>query len=181
MLRRLLIWRVGIGYWLFAFLFIVPAFLFGSLANSLFGGDPLSLKDMKPAFGILPMFIIFFIVARLGQELGWTGFLVPRLQARFSAFTSCFIRAFLVGVWHLPLFLYARLQHPAITKAESRSKEPVYWLRMSQLYKRMILGDNYIYNQKQFMQKLINPVLNVDSKLPVHGGKSYEYYFNNKM
>jgi membrane protease YdiL (CAAX protease family) len=114
MLSRLLIWRVGIGYWLFAFLFLIPAVLLGSLLNPIFNGDPLSFNNLKPAFDILPMFISFFIVAGLGQELGWTGFLTPRLQARYSALTSCVIRAVLGGLWHLPLFLYSRLQHPAL-------------------------------------------------------------------
>jgi membrane protease YdiL (CAAX protease family) len=115
MLRRLLIWRVGIGYWLFAFLFLVPAILLGSMANPLFNGDPLSFNNIRPAFDILPMFIIFFIVAGLGQELGWTGFLMPRLQARYGALTSCVIRAILGGIWHLPLFLYSRLQPPELS------------------------------------------------------------------
>ncbi len=114
MLRRLLIWRVGIGYWLFAFLFLVPAFLLGSVVNPVFNGDPLSFNNMRPTFEILPMFIGFFIVAGLGQELGWTGFLTPRLQARFGALTSCVIRAILGSLWHLPLFLYSRFQHPAL-------------------------------------------------------------------
>jgi len=114
MLSRLLIWRVGIGYWLFAFLFLIPAVLLGSLLNPIFNRDPLSFNNLKPAFDILPMFISFFIVAGLGQELGWTGFLTPRLQARYSALTSCVIRAILGGLWHLPLFLYSRLQHPAL-------------------------------------------------------------------
>jgi membrane protease YdiL (CAAX protease family) len=115
MLKRLLIWRVGIGYWLFAFLFLVPAILLGSMANPLFNGDPLSFSNMRPAFGILPMFIVFFIVAGLGQELGWTGFLMPRLQARYSALTACVIRAILGGIWHLPLFLYSRRQLEALS------------------------------------------------------------------
>jgi membrane protease YdiL (CAAX protease family) len=114
MLSRLLIWRVGIGYWLFAILFLVPAILLGSVVNPLFNGDPISFSNMKPAFEILPMFISFFIVAGLGQELGWTGFLTPRLQARFGALTSCVIRAILGGIWHLPLFLYSRSQLPAL-------------------------------------------------------------------
>jgi membrane protease YdiL (CAAX protease family) len=114
MLRRLLLWRVGIGYWLFTLLFLVPVILVGSLVNPIFNGDPLPFNNMKPSFGILPMFIGFFIVAGLGQELGWTGFLIPRLQARFGALTSCVIRAILVGIWHLPLFLYSRFQHPAL-------------------------------------------------------------------
>jgi membrane protease YdiL (CAAX protease family) len=57
------------------------------------------------------MFIVFFIVAGLGQELGWTGFLMPRLQAHFGALASSVIRAILTGVWHLPLLIYSGL-HP---------------------------------------------------------------------
>jgi membrane protease YdiL (CAAX protease family) len=114
MLSRLLIWRVGIRYWLFAVLFIVPAILFGSLLNPLFNGDPISFSNMKQAFNIVPMFIVFFIVSGLGQELGWTGFLIPRLQARFGALTSCAIRAILIGIWHLPLLIYLGLQPYAL-------------------------------------------------------------------
>jgi membrane protease YdiL (CAAX protease family) len=109
MLRRVLIWRVGTGYWLFAILFLVPAFLLGSLVNRLFKGDPISLST-KPAFNILPLFVVFFVVAGLGQELGWTGFLTPRLQARFGAFASSVIRAILVLIWHLPLLIYSGSQ-----------------------------------------------------------------------
>ena len=114
MFRRLLIWRVGIGYWLFAILFLIPAIFLGSLLNPLFNGDPISFSNIKPSFEILLMFISFIIVAGLGQELGWTGFLTPRLQAHFSALTACIIRAIFGGIWHLPLFFYARLQPPAL-------------------------------------------------------------------
>lgn len=109
MLSRLLIWRVGIGYWLFALFFLVPTVLLGSVVNPLFNGNPLSFGNLQPPFQIVPMFIIFFMVAGLGEELGWTGFLIPRLQARYSALTSSLIRAVLWGLWHLPLLLYSRL------------------------------------------------------------------------
>jgi membrane protease YdiL (CAAX protease family) len=114
LLHRLLIWRVGIGYWLFAFLFVLPVLLLGFLTNPLFGGDPLSLSSIHPPFPLLPMFLIFFLVAGVGEELGWTGFLIPRLQARYSALTSSIIRGVLWGFWHVPLWLYARLGHPAM-------------------------------------------------------------------
>ena len=112
MLSRLLIWRVGIGYWLFALLFIVPVIVFGSMFNPLFSGDPISFSKIESVFSIVLLFISFFIVAGLGQELGWTGFLMPRLQARYSALVSCIIRAVLVAVWHLPVFIYSWLQPP---------------------------------------------------------------------
>lgn len=114
MLKRLLIWRVKIGYWLFGLFFIIPAVILGSLLNPIFNGDSFSFSDMQSPFQILPMFFTFVVVAGIGQELGWTGFLAPRLQARFHALTSCLIRAVLVGLWHLPLFLYSSQQNPAI-------------------------------------------------------------------
>jgi membrane protease YdiL (CAAX protease family) len=109
MLKRLLIWRVGIGYWLFALFFLVPAAYAGSQANRLFGSSALTLSDLVPGLDIIPMLILFFFIAGLGQELGWTGYLLPRLQARHSALTSSAIRALLAGIWHLPLLLYASL------------------------------------------------------------------------
>jgi membrane protease YdiL (CAAX protease family) len=114
MWKRLRIWRVGIGYWLFALLFLAPAFLLGSAANPLFGGDRLAISDIKPGLDIVPMFLAFAIVAGLGEELGFTGFLLPRLQARHSALTSAAIRAAVAGLWHLPLFLYSGPGHPAL-------------------------------------------------------------------
>lgn len=115
MLDRLRMWRVKMAYWLIAFLLPIPAILLGSLANPLFNGDRLSFNNLRPAFEILPMFIVFFIVAGLGQELGWTGFLMPRLQAHWGALTSCIIRAILGGIWHLPLFFYSMLQPSAFS------------------------------------------------------------------
>jgi|GEM_PF-534305 len=110
---RVLIWRIGIGYWLFALLFLVPVIIIGSLANPFFNGDPFSLTDLRLSFDILPMFIGFMIVAGLGQDIGWTGFLLPRLQARYSALTSALIRAGLILVWHIPLLLFSRVRPSA--------------------------------------------------------------------
>lgn len=114
MFSRLMVWRVGIGYWLFAFFFLVPAILIGSAFNPLFGGDTFSFTNLKPAFPIFPMFVAFFALSGVGQELGWTGYLAPRLQARYSALTACAIRAVLSSIWHIPLFLFARFDPRAL-------------------------------------------------------------------
>jgi membrane protease YdiL (CAAX protease family) len=114
MVRRLLIWRVGMGYWLFALLFLIPTVLIGSLANPLFNGDRLSLGNFEPAFPIVPMFVVFFIAAGLGQELGWSGYLTARLQAHYGALTASVIRAVLTALWNLPLFLSLRADHASL-------------------------------------------------------------------
>jgi membrane protease YdiL (CAAX protease family) len=111
---RLLIWRVGIGYWLFAVLFLPVAVLVGLLLNPLFGGEAVGFSNMQPLYQIVPMFILFIITAGLGEELGWTGFLTPRLQDRYSALVSSIIRGVLWGFWHIPLFIYSGLDHPSL-------------------------------------------------------------------
>ena len=114
LLGRLLIWRVGIGWWLFAVLFLGVAVLVGLYLNPLFGGETADFSNMQPLYQIVPMFIIFVITAGLGEELGWTGFLTPRLQARYSALFSSLIRGVLWGFWHIPLFLFSGLDHPSL-------------------------------------------------------------------
>ena len=111
---RLLIWRVGIGYWLFAVFFLPVAVIVGLLLNPLFSGETVDYSNMQPLYQIVPMFILFIITAGLGEELGWTGFLTPRLQARYSALVSSLIRGVLWGFWHIPLFLFSGLDHPSL-------------------------------------------------------------------
>jgi membrane protease YdiL (CAAX protease family) len=114
MFSRLLIWRVGIGYWLFALFFVLMAVIIGSLFNPLFQGDSISLQQLEPAFNIPLMFFSFFIISGLGQELGWTGFMLPRLQSRFSALKAAIIRTIFAGIWHLPIFIYSVIKPQAL-------------------------------------------------------------------
>jgi membrane protease YdiL (CAAX protease family) len=42
-----------------------------------------------------------------GEEVGWRGFALPRLQARHSALTSALLVSGVWAAWHLPLFAFA--------------------------------------------------------------------------
>jgi membrane protease YdiL (CAAX protease family) len=86
----------------------------GSLLNPFFNGQPVSFSHLKLPISILPMFVIFFIVAGLGQEVGWTGFLLPRLQTQYSAFVSSLVRTFFVVIWHIPLLIFTYRQPDVI-------------------------------------------------------------------
>jgi hypothetical protein len=105
LLGRLVIWRVGIQWWAFALLFtIIPSVAALYLFN-LLGGPEVDWSGLKPLFSVVPMFIVLTIFAGMGEEFGWRGFALPRLQARHNALVSSLIVGLVWGIWHIPLFL----------------------------------------------------------------------------
>jgi membrane protease YdiL (CAAX protease family) len=109
LLGRLLIWRVNPLWYLVVFL--GPAALAGGVVglNALMGGPALSLG--MPLFGVLTYLAIsIFPGSALGEEIGWRGYALPRLQSRMSALSAALILAPIWGMWHLPLFVAGWLQ-----------------------------------------------------------------------
>lgn len=68
-----------------------------------------------PAFGTfgvaLPLLFTITVIGTavwtLGEELGWRGFLFPRLQERFGFHGACLISGVIWAVWHYPGLLWA--------------------------------------------------------------------------
>ena len=54
---------------------------------------------------IVILFLPNLIGGPLGEEGGWRGYALPRLQRRFSPATSSIILGFLWANWHLPLIV----------------------------------------------------------------------------
>jgi membrane protease YdiL (CAAX protease family) len=52
-------------------------------------------------------FFAFSVVpgSALGEEIGWRGYVLPRLQSRMSALSAALLIAPIWGLWHLPLWL----------------------------------------------------------------------------
>src|SRR5262245_53655586 len=75
LLGRFLIWRVGIQWWAFVLLFpIIPSVAALYLFN-LFGGPAVDWSGLKPLSSVVPMIIMLTILAGMGEEFGWRGFL----------------------------------------------------------------------------------------------------------
>ncbi|MFC1771157.1 type II CAAX prenyl endopeptidase Rce1 family protein [Candidatus Margulisiibacteriota bacterium] len=106
LLGQLLVWRVGIKWWFLVLFFLVPTTLIGFFITGVVIGSPLNPVNFMPIIAIIPMMLVYFVMAGLGEEIGWRGFMLPRLQAKYSAFISSLIIAVIWGVWHFPLFLY---------------------------------------------------------------------------
>ena len=104
-------WRVGIGYAIFAIL--APPILFAIavvVSRLLQGAWPdLSLLgdiDYLPRPGILGVLGLWLLTFGLGEETGWRGFALPRLQAGRSAFSAALLIGVLHTFWHLPAFFF---------------------------------------------------------------------------
>ena len=101
LLSRLLRWRVSVRWYAVALL----------AAPLLFTAIPLALSLLFPEFlpgifitddkaSLLLMGIAAGLSAGIFEELGWTGFAIPRLKLRYSVLTTGLIVGFLWGAWH---------------------------------------------------------------------------------
>jgi membrane protease YdiL (CAAX protease family) len=60
-----------------------------------------------PRLGILTYVVANIAAYGFGEEIGWRGYLVPRLQQRASMIRASLIVAAVWAIWHLPLFAFA--------------------------------------------------------------------------
>jgi uncharacterized protein len=154
LLRRLLLWRVGLQW--YAFVLLWPALL--SLAASglaVLFGDPApdfahppvlrfaSLPPEAKGIGLLVLLPVaflqqFFLGSSMGEELGWRGYALPRLQARHSALLASIVLGLLWGLWHLPLFL---------TQGDPRASIPLGWWMAGIVLASIVY--TWVYNHTQ--------------------------------
>ena len=104
LLARFLIWRFHVGWWLAALLLPAVAALGAVLLSGLFGGRSLDLRSLQPVYTLIPLLVIKVIQAGVGEEFGWRGFALPRVQRRHSALTASIIVGLMHGLWHWPLY-----------------------------------------------------------------------------
>ena len=103
LLHRLLIWRVGVGWWV-AIVLVSALALGGVGLNVLLGGQSPDVTVTIP--GAVALFVFFLFPGSAGgEEIGWRGFALPHLQAARSALGASLVLGVVWGIWHLPLYL----------------------------------------------------------------------------
>jgi hypothetical protein len=105
LLGRVVRWRVSPIWYAVALLGPVVMYLAAMALHVLAGGRPPDLRALVhtlPAAAVATVY--FFVVAGLGEEVGWRGYALPALQARYGALLSSTILGVLWASWHLPLF-----------------------------------------------------------------------------
>ena len=96
--------RARIGLSSYVVIFGLPVLLCAvALAIMWALGWPISLPPPGAWRELPERFIFIFLFIGLGEEPGWRGFALPRLQKRHTALVASLILAPVWALWHLPL------------------------------------------------------------------------------
>jgi membrane protease YdiL (CAAX protease family) len=105
LLKRCVAFRVSAVWWLIA---ISLPFLISAVAFVLVGASSSGVGaiDVRAFSGYLaPAVLMAFTTGPLGEELGWRGYLTPRLLETTNALVASLVVGFLWAIWHVPLYL----------------------------------------------------------------------------
>ena len=101
--RSIVRWRVAPRWYAIAIglpiLFVVvESIVFGLLGNPL---DPSRIPGAL--VGFVPSLVFLTLIAGLGEEPGWRGFALPRLEVRYVPVVATLVLGLAWAFWHLPL------------------------------------------------------------------------------
>jgi len=108
-LRKFLIWRVSPRWYLYVLVLPVCAY---ALAVLIHVRPPVDL--LAGLRGVPFAWLIALPFGPLGEELGWRGFLLPRLLERFEATTATLIVGLVWTVWHVAAFTFPGAAIPSV-------------------------------------------------------------------
>jgi membrane protease YdiL (CAAX protease family) len=107
LLRRYVQWRFGLPWYLVALagplllLLLAVAALYGTAALPPLGEQGITIG----AAYLITLIVNLFIGGILGEEPGWRGFALPRLQERYGPLLGSVVLSLFWSLWHLPLIV----------------------------------------------------------------------------
>lgn len=95
------------------FLLVPCIYLITLFLNAKFGQTPIDFSTVfahrifGPSANLALFIVPFFVVDAIsnGEEIGWRGYVLPRLQAKHNALVSSLIVGVIWGLWHIPKYV----------------------------------------------------------------------------
>jgi membrane protease YdiL (CAAX protease family) len=106
LLAKIALWRVGLTW--YAAVVLLPLLLaLASLGLYVMLGHPWPPFAMLGKWYLLPLAFVQVLLlgGPLEEELGWRGFALPHLQAKYGALEASLIVGVMWALWHLPAYL----------------------------------------------------------------------------
>jgi uncharacterized protein len=172
---RLFRWRVG-ARWYAVALLLVPLLMAADLFafSFLFDDFSLSLVTTDDKFGLLLTGIIVGLLIGTFEEVGWTGFAIPRLRLSYSVLSTGSIVGLIWGAWHFPMFWeagsFAAALPLALLLARLFSWLPAYRVLMVWVYDRTgsVLLAIFMHASLLATQLILQPTTDSDALMLGH-------------
>ena len=106
LLRSLIHWKVSAKWYVFIGVVPIIIYVISTFISPLFG-YPLPTLNVWEGIKSIPFWVLVALpFGPMGEELGWRGFLLPKLLETHSAFKSTFLVGLAWGFWHLASFTF---------------------------------------------------------------------------
>ncbi|MCP4419843.1 MAG: CPBP family intramembrane metalloprotease [Chloroflexi bacterium] len=101
-------WRVSLKLWVIAIFGSAALYLIGLGVHLFLGGEPPPFIMIKEELNLIPLYLIMVVLmpwnGPVGEEFGWRGYALPKLQNKYGALTASLVIGAIWGIWHLPSF-----------------------------------------------------------------------------
>ena len=105
-LKRLTIWRMSSGWWVFLIIGVPGLFYLAALIEGTYG-DAFPFSPWDTALSALVIMLLLGPV----EEFGWRGFMLPLLQRKYTPLVTSIIIGVIWGIWHFPAFVIGGTPH----------------------------------------------------------------------
>ena len=114
LLKKLVIWKVNPLFYAFIFVYTAMSIYIPSFICSIIGvnykiiiNNHISSFQLNSPLTILNCFFAVMIFGGpVGEELGWRGFVLPKLLKRINPLISSIILGIIWTSWHIPMFYF---------------------------------------------------------------------------
>jgi membrane protease YdiL (CAAX protease family) len=153
--------RIDRKVWLLPALFLIPLVYFLAYVIMRLLGMPLP-NPQTPLF-LVPVFFIVYFIAAPFEELGWTGYALEPLQARWGAFGAALQLGVIWAAWHIIPLIQAH-----------NAPDWIFWHGIETVAVRVLMV--WIYNntgRSVFATLLVHASVNVSWSMFPNFGSGY--------